>query len=126
MLKFKEGDRVRIVDRAQTPADVKSGLYYNHYRQLSGTIFKIYGKGESAQVALDVALESLPEDVYLRHIDTRDQMRRNLTGEARRQSAPGAEHAFHLRYVILVAATDLTHKGRGKREEGREDVSTAA
>jgi hypothetical protein len=31
MQRWKEGDRVRIVERAVTPADTKSGLYYNYY-----------------------------------------------------------------------------------------------
>src|SRR5579871_2214874 len=61
MLKIKEGDRVRIVDRPPTPADAKSGLYYSHYRKLSGIVFKLYGSGTSAQAAIDVDLESLPE-----------------------------------------------------------------
>ena len=108
MLRLKEGDRVRLVDRAPTPSDARTGLYYSYYRGLTGTVFKIYGSGAGAQAAVDVDLLSLPEDVARRHLDMRDQMRANLTGEAKRLSAPGAEQEFHLRYVILVAVADLT------------------
>jgi hypothetical protein len=107
MLRFKEGDRARIVDRPPTPADARTGLYYGYYRHLTGTIFKIYDSGPNAKAALEVDLDSLPEDVARRHLDVRDQMRGALTGEARRLSAPGAEQEFRLRYVILVALADL-------------------
>ncbi|HLK58337.1 MAG TPA: hypothetical protein VKU00_17350 [Chthonomonadaceae bacterium] len=107
MLRFKEGDRVRLVDRVPTPSDVKSGLYYGFYRNLAGTIFKLYGSGEGAQAAVEVDIATLPEEVAVRHLETRDRMRSQLTGEAKRASAPGGEAEFHLRYVILVALTDL-------------------
>jgi hypothetical protein len=110
MLRVKEGDRVLIVQRVPTAADVKSGLYYSYYGGLSGTVFKIYGKGETAQAAIDIDLESLPEDVARRHLNTRDEMVSHLTGEAKRASLPGGEHPFRLRYVLLVAVADLTRK----------------
>lgn len=123
MIRFKMGDAVRIVDRAATPADMKTGLFYDYYRNLTGTIFKLYGNGETAQAAVEVDIETLPEEIAKRHLDTRDQMRANLTGEAKRHSAPGMEHEFRLRYVILVSVQDLNRKltstarnnGNGKR-----------
>lgn len=110
MLRVKEGDRVRIVQRVPTAADIKSGLYYSYYGGLSGTVFKIYGKGETAQTAIDIDLESLPEDVARRHLNTRDEMLSHLTGEAKRASQPGGERPFRLRYVLLVSIADLTRK----------------
>src|SRR5579859_5217677 len=107
---FKEGDRVRIVSRPPTPTDAKTGLYYGYYGGLSGTLFKLYGRGEGAQAAVEIDLESLPEDVARRHLEVRDQMRSALTGDAKRTSAPGAEHEFRLRYVILVAVYDLQRR----------------
>lgn len=104
MLRLKEGDPVRLVSRTPTPADTKSGLYYGYYAGLFGTVFKLYGRGETAQAAVEVAIESLPEDVARRHLEVRDRMRAGMTGETRRA---GAEHAFRLRYVILVAVSDL-------------------
>src|SRR5438045_2740141 len=106
MLRLKQGDAVRIVKRSPSAADVKSGLYYHYYGGLAGTVFKLYGNGETAQAAVDVDIETLPEDVARRHLETRDRMRADLTGEARRQSAPGGEYEFKLRYVVLVAVAD--------------------
>ena len=110
MLRLKDGERVKIIERPAIPADTKSGLYYGYYGGLTGTVFKIYGSGENAQAALDIDLESLPEDVAKRHREVRDQMRSGLTGEAKRLSAPGGEQEFRLRYVLLVAVGDVTRK----------------
>jgi hypothetical protein len=108
MLRLKEGDSVRICSRPATPQDVKLGLYFNHYSHLTGTIFKIYGKGETAQAAIDIDIESLPEDIAKRHQETRDSMLRTMNGE-RTRSNP-ADDNFRLRYVILVAMSDLARQ----------------
>ncbi len=42
MRKLAEGDRVRISGRDATPADVKSQLFFPHYRNLSGTLTKLF------------------------------------------------------------------------------------
>lgn len=107
MIRFKEGDPVCIIDRAATSADTKSGLYYGFYRNLAGTVFKLYGSGDTAQAAVEVDIASLPEEIAVRHLETRDRMRDQLTGEAKRAAMPGGETPFHLRYVILVALADL-------------------
>ena len=114
MLRLKDGDPVRIASRPATPADLKSGLYYNFYANLCGTVFKMYGSGEAAQIAVDVDLDCLPTEIAQRHLAVRDEMRSNLTGEAKRLSAPGAEQEFRLRYVILVAASDLSRRAAAK------------
>jgi len=108
MIRWKEGDRAQIVDRAATAADTKSQLYYNHYRNLTGTVLKLYGSGETTQAAIDVDLETLPEEIAVRHRETRDRMGENLPGAARK-SAAGAppEEPFRLRYVVLVSLPDL-------------------
>jgi hypothetical protein len=108
MLQFKEGDRVQIAARPTTAEDAKSGLYYAYYARLSGTIFKVYGKGPETRVAVDIDLDSLPDDVACRHLETRNQMYATLSGEAKRLSAPGSPQEFRLRYVVLVAVSDLT------------------
>jgi len=111
MLRLKEGECVRIVDRPVTAADVKSGLFYNHYRNLAGTVFKLYGAGQTQQAAIDVMHETLPPEVAERHRELTDRLRAGLTGEARRNSGPGGENEFRLRYVVLVAVSDLArHK----------------
>ncbi len=105
MLRWKEGDRAQIVDRAATPADTKSQLFYNHYRKMTGTVLKLYGSGETMQVALDVDIAALPEEIAVRHRETRKDMFDSLPPAIRRAAVPGEE--FHLRYVVLVALADL-------------------
>ena len=123
MAAFKEGDRVCIVERTPTAADTKSGLYYGYYRGLIGTIFKIYGNGDTAQAAIEIDPDSLPEDVSRRHLETRDRMLDSLTGEAKRASVPGAENEFRLRYVILVAIADLIRKSPAPRGNRTNSVN---
>jgi ribosomal protein L21E len=104
---LREGDRVRIVDREVTPEDVKSGLFYNHFRGLVGTLQKIYDEKEAAVV---IEVESMPETIAKRHIETEERMRNRwldgLSEEARNRLTP-QERAFTLRYVVLVALKDL-------------------
>ncbi len=107
MIRWKEGDRAQIVDRAATAADTKSQLFYNHYRNLTGTVLKLYGSGETMQVALDIDLETLPEEIAIRHHETRDRMGENLPGATRRPSASNLEPPFRLRYVVLIGLADI-------------------
>ena len=110
MLRLQEGEAVKIVERPAVAADAKSGLYFAHYKNLSGTIFKLYGSGETQQAAVDVDLETLPEDVSRRHLETRDAMYQSLTGDAKKQSAPGMPGEFRLRYIVLVGVADLKRR----------------
>lgn len=106
MIRWKEGDRAQIVDRAPTAADTKSQLFYNHYRNLTGTVLKLYGTGDTAQAAVDIDVETLPEEIAARHRETRDRMGENLPGATRRTAAnPGPE--FRLRYVVLIGLADI-------------------
>ena len=58
---IKEGDRVRIVDRPQTADDIKSSLYYNHFRGLTGIVQKMY----ASEVAIEIdPVIQLQEDFY--------------------------------------------------------------
>ena len=110
MATFKAGDRVTISDRPATAADQKSGLFYGHYRGLSGKVQKAY-LGE--EVAVEVDLERLPEEIWKRHMTTCDQMRQRwlegLAEEQRRRLSP-EQNNFELRYVVLVSAKDLARQ----------------
>ena len=107
MATLRTGDRVRIKDRVPGPQDRKSGIYFDYYRGLSGTVQKAY---KSQEVAVQIDLDCLPEDVRKRHLQTRDQMRLRwldgLPAETRRKLTP-EQNSVNLRYVILVAARDL-------------------
>ena len=110
---FRTGDRVRISDRYATPQDQKTGLFYPHYRGLVGSIQKVY----AGDAAVEIELDALPEDIWKRHMQTRDQMRERwmegLAPEARRKLTP-EQKQFDLRYVVLVALPDL-EKRRAER-----------
>lgn len=105
---FKEGDRVQIIDREATADDAKSGLFYNHFRGLTGTVQKVYDTQEAAIV---IEEESLDEPVSERHTDVQEQMKSKwLDGlsEEGRNRLTEQEKDFRLRYTILVSVKDLT------------------
>lgn len=106
MAKFKEGDAVKITAREHTPQDIKSGLYYPHFANITGTILKLYG--EEASVTVD--RDSMPADIRLRHEEGEKAMRQkwldNLSEEARGRVGE-AEKSFSLNYAVLVSLADL-------------------
>lgn len=110
--KFNEGDRVQIVDREATPEDAKSGLFYPHFRGLTGTVQKVY---PSQEAAVELEMESLPESIAHRHGDVQEQMKTRwldgLSEEARNRLSE-KELDFRLRYTILVSLDDLTTPGK--------------
>lgn len=120
--RFKTGDRIRIIDREATPQDVKASVFFNHYRGLTGTIQKVYA---GCEAAIEVDLETLPEEVWKWHMDTRDQMReqwlRSLSDDVRRKLTPDQKQ-FDLRYVALVRLQDL-EKPRAPRNGKANGVS---
>jgi ribosomal protein L21E len=106
MTAFKEGDRVQIADRDATADDAKTGLFYNHFRGLTGTVQKIYGE----EAAIEIETQSLTETVASRHEDVREQMKTKwLDGlsEDAKSRLTDAEKDFQLRYTVLVAIKDL-------------------
>jgi ribosomal protein L21E len=104
---FHEGERVEIVDREANADDVKSGLFFNHFRGLTGTIQKVYATDE---VAVEVEQESLTDAIAARHIEVQESMKsRWLDGlsEEGRNRLTDKERDFKLRYTLLVHANDL-------------------
>lgn len=118
MATIKAGDLVRISDRQATAQDVKSGLFYSHYRGLVGSVRKVYRNDE---VAVEIETDALPEDVWKRHMQTRDQMRQRwlegLSDDVRRKLSP-EQKDFALRYVVLVSARDL-EKRRARKTQAQ-------
>ena len=102
-----EGDRVKVIDRDQTAADIKSQLFYEHYRNLVGNIAKLYSDGTAS---INVDQQALTKDVAKRHEETSNGIRQRwLDGmsEEGRSKLTATEKTFNLRYTILVAATDI-------------------
>jgi ribosomal protein L21E len=107
---FKEGDRVVINTREITEDDVKSGLYYAHYRGLTGVVQKVYDTVEEMVITVDDG--SLSDSVRTRHYEVRDAMKQKwldgLSEEAKGRLSE-AERDFRLRYSVLVAISDVSH-----------------
>jgi len=119
----KEGDRVRIKTREHTDEDVKSQMYYPHYGGMTGTVQKVYSK---AEVAVAVELESVSREMRKRHDDVRDQMKTKwLDGlsEEGRNKLTEREKDFNLRYVVLVAMSDLEKAGARPQPEPKPAAS---
>ena len=77
--KPQPGDTVRVSGREATPADAKSGLFYPHFRGLTGTYDRLYKDGTALVL---VHRASLPDDARKRHDKT-------------------------LRYTVIVSPEDL-------------------
>jgi hypothetical protein len=109
---ISNGDIVTITARDAGGGDAKSGLFYPHYRGLSGTVAKVYADGTAA-VTIDT--NSMPEALRLRHEAGSEAQRRKwlegLSEEARNRLSP-AEKKFSLRYTVLVATADLQKQAR--------------
>jgi len=124
---FRKGDRVRISDRLATPQDLKSGLYFSHYRGLTGAVQKLFGE----EAAIEIDLESLPREILEGHIQTRNQMRdkwlAGLPDDQRRKLTP-EQKQFDLRYVVLVGLQDVSKlhgKSRGTLKSKESPEGTA-
>lgn len=107
MAKFKEGDRVRVVQRPLAPQDSKVYSLFEHMLGLTGTIENHYGVDEVA-VKVDVeGLSSVPREV---HAEATRRMRakfvESVGEEARKQLSP-EELEFIPNYVILVREADI-------------------
>jgi ribosomal protein L21E len=104
---LKEGERVEIVDREANADDVKSGLFYNFFRGLTGTVQKVYATDE---ISVEIEQESLPDAVANRHTDVQETMKAKwLDGlsEEGRNRLTDKERDFKLHYTLLVHAKDL-------------------
>ena len=105
------GDAVQVADREVSAPDAKSGLFYPHYRGLTGTLAKVYPDGTAA---VTVTPESLPDEMRARHKAGSEAQRLKwldgLSDEARNRLS-AAEKQFSLRYTILVATSDLSAAG---------------
>lgn len=109
---LKEGQRVQIVDREATEDDVKSGLFYNFFRGLTGKVQKVYATDE---IALEIEEESLPEAAAARHHEIQEGMKTrwldSLSEEARNRLSE-KDKDFKLHYTLLVHAKDLTEPSK--------------
>ena len=115
---FQEQDRVRVAERDVTTADVKSQLFFEHYRGLVGHVRKVYADGTAS---VTVEMEDLTPGQAASHKDVLDWVRNKelerLSEEAKNKLS-AADKKFAVPYAILVSTNDLTsasesdHSGR--------------
>lgn len=104
---WKEGDRVRVIDRPVTEEDRKKSRYFDHMARLTGTIQTIYN---SEEIAVRVDAEAMSKITAEVHGNAVSRMREKFVGsvseEQRKQLTP-EELNFGAHYVLLVRAADL-------------------
>jgi hypothetical protein len=119
---ISEGDRVQIVDRDATADDVKTQLFYNHFRGLTGAVQTIYATGEAC---IEIETEALPEAIAQRHRDVQEKMKSDwldrLSEEARNRLT-SQERDFRLRYTVLVRVSDLMEPAAERGEHAGTDA----
>jgi hypothetical protein len=115
MASFKTGDRVRIIEREVTTADVKSQLYYEYFRNLVGVVEHVY---DDDTISLKVDLDSLPVDIEKRHHEVEASAQRRWMSnisEEQKDKLSEKEKLVTMSYNILVSTKDLEPaKGKAK------------
>lgn len=111
---LKTGNRVKINDRDMTLADVKSGLYYDYFRNMIGTIERIY---DDNTACINVDLDSLTDGVINNHRQIEESIRNkwiNGLGQEQKGKMKESDKKLSLRYNILVGISDLSPAGKAR------------
>jgi hypothetical protein len=123
MASVKVGDRVRIADRDLSLADMKSGLFYGYFRNLTGKIERLY---DDDTVCIDVDIESLPQEIADRHVEmqnaARDKWIAGLSQEQRGRLSE-QDKQFKMSYKVVVAAADVVPGGKAPKAEKKSSKS---
>lgn len=107
MPQFKEGDRVRVVDRPATESDRLAGIFYNHMAGLTGVVQNVYGKEEIAVKVDREALSKISADVHKESVRRmREKFQANISEEQKKQLT-AQELNFDAHYMVLVREADL-------------------
>lgn len=107
MRKWKEGDRVRVVERRVTEDDRKKSRYYEHMAGLIGSVQSVYSDTE---VAVKVEPESMGDVAQGVQSTAAQRMREKFLGsisEEQKKALTKEELDFQPHYVLLVQAADL-------------------
>lgn len=107
MPRWKEGDRVRIVERPVTEEDRKTNRYFDHMAGLTGVVQNVYGSDE---IAVKVDLRTVNEAGRSVHKVAVDRMREKFLsniGEEQKKTLTAEELNFDAHYMLLVRAADL-------------------
>jgi hypothetical protein len=107
MPRWKEGDRVRIVERPVTEEDRKANRYFDHMAGLIGVVQNVYAGDE---VAVKVDLENVGPAGKTVHKVAVERMREKFLsniGEEQKKTLTAAELNFDAHYMLLVRGSDL-------------------
>lgn len=107
MPKWKEGDRVRVIERTVTEEDRKKNRYFEHMAGLVGTVQTAYSESEvSVQIDPD-CLGDITGGIHRTAIQRmRDKFLGNISEEQKKQLTK-EELDFDAHYVLLVQSADL-------------------
>lgn len=107
MPNWKEGDRVRVVNRPVTEEDRKKNRYFEHMANMSGSIQTIYNSEEVAVRIDPSAMSPVTRGVHNSALDRmREKFLSSVSEEQKKQLTP-EELNFDAHYVLLVRAADL-------------------
>lgn len=104
---WKDGDRVRIIDRPVTAEDRKSNRYYGHMSGLVGVVQSVYSEKEIAVKVDPSSMSTVTADV---HQIATGRMRAKFVGsvsEEQKKVLTKEEMDFDVNYVLLVQSSDL-------------------
>lgn len=107
MANWKEGDRVRVVERTVTAEDRQGNRYFEHMAGLVGTVQNIYGNDE---IAIKIVPESVTKVTAGVHEASTKRLRDKFAssvGEEQRKLLTTEELNFDTHYVLLVRGADL-------------------
>jgi hypothetical protein len=104
---WKEGDRVRIVERKVTEEDRKQNRYFDHMAGLTGTVQNIYSDKEVAIKVDDGSMTKVSTEVHkTANKRLREKFLANVSEEQKKLLTP-EELNFDMHYVLLVDSKDL-------------------
>lgn len=107
MASWKEGDRVKVVNRKVNEDDRKKGQYFEHMAGLTGTISNIYAKDE---IAVKIDIDSLSSVTQKVHKEATKRMREKFLSaisEEQKKQLTAEELNFDANYVLLVQSGDI-------------------
>jgi len=104
---WKEGDRVRIVNRPVTKEDREKHRYFAHMADLTGTVTNVYGNDEIAVKVDENVLPKVSGEVHkTATVRIQNKFAENST-EEQRKALTSEQLKLPVNFVFLVQASDL-------------------
>lgn len=107
MANWKEGDRVRIVERRVTEDDRKNNRYFPHMANLTGTIQNLYSHEEISIKVDPSGLSQVSAEVHTTAVvRMRENFLSKISEEQKKMLSP-EELNFDANFVLLVRGADI-------------------